>query len=45
MGTPHINAEKGDFSNVVLIAGDPNRAKCYYTDYNECNLSRSKKCS
>lgn len=26
-GTPHINAEKGDFANVVLMPGDPLRAK------------------
>lgn len=27
MATPHINAEKGDFSDVVLMAGDPLRAQ------------------
>ena len=27
MGTPHINAEKGDFAKVVLMPGDPIRAK------------------
>jgi len=27
MSTPHINAEKGDFANVVLMPGDPVRAK------------------
>lgn len=27
MATPHIKAEKGDFANVVLMPGDPNRAK------------------
>lgn len=27
MATPHIKAEKGDFSNVVLMPGDPLRAK------------------
>lgn len=27
MSTPHIKAEKGDFSNVVLMPGDPLRAK------------------
>lgn len=27
MGTPHINANKGDFANVVLMPGDPLRAK------------------
>lgn len=27
MATPHINANKGDFANVVLMPGDPKRAK------------------
>lgn len=27
MGTPHINAEPKDFAKVVLMPGDPNRAK------------------
>ena len=27
MGTPHINANPGDFANVVLMPGDPVRAK------------------
>lgn len=27
MATPHINAEKGDFADVVLMPGDPLRAK------------------
>ena len=27
MGTPHINANPGDFANVVLMPGDPLRAK------------------
>lgn len=27
MGTPHINANKGDFAKVVLMPGDPLRAK------------------
>ncbi len=27
MGTPHINANLGDFANVVLMPGDPVRAK------------------
>ena len=44
MGTPHINAEKGDFSNVVLIAGDPNRAKwiaeTYLHDVKQVNAVR-----
>lgn len=39
MGTPHINAQAGDFSNVVLMPGDPVRAKWiaenYLTDYKE----------
>ena len=39
MGTPHINAEKGDFANVVLMPGDPLRAKwiteTFLHDYKE----------
>ncbi len=39
MGTPHINAEKGDFAKVVLMPGDPIRAKwiveTYLHDYKE----------
>ncbi len=27
MATPHINAERGDFADVVLMPGDPLRAK------------------
>lgn len=27
MATPHINAEKGDFADVVLMPGNPLRAK------------------
>ncbi|HPM07383.1 MAG TPA: purine-nucleoside phosphorylase, partial [Bacilli bacterium] len=27
MGTPHINAEMGAFAKVVLMPGDPLRAK------------------
>jgi len=27
MGTPHINANPGDFANIVLMPGDPLRAK------------------
>ena len=27
MATPHINAEKGDFADTVLMPGDPLRAK------------------
>ena len=33
MATPHINAKKGDFSNVVLMPGDPLRAKWIATNY------------
>ena len=37
MGTPHINAKMGDFANVVLMPGDPLRAKwiteTYLHDY------------
>jgi len=39
MGTPHINANDGDFANVVLMPGDPLRAKwmadTFLTDYKE----------
>lgn len=39
MGTPHINAEKGDFAKVVLMPGDPLRAKwiaeTFLKDYKE----------
>ena len=39
MGTPHINANEGDFANVVLMPGDPLRAKwmadTFLTDYKE----------
>ena len=39
MGTPHINANKGDFAKVVLMPGDPIRAKwiadTYLHDYKE----------
>ena len=45
MATPHINAELGDFSNVVLLAGDPRRAKwiadTYLTDVKEVTNVRS----
>ena len=45
MATPHINAELGDFSNVVLLAGDPRRAewiaKTYLTDVKEVANVRS----
>ena len=39
MGTPHINAKEGDFANVVLMPGDPLRAKwiaeTFLHDYKE----------
>lgn len=39
MGTPHINAQDNDFANVVLMPGDPVRAKwiaeTYLHDYKE----------
>lgn len=39
MATPHINANRGDFANVVLMPGDPYRAKwmaeTYLHDYKE----------
>lgn len=39
MGTPHINANPGDFAKVVLMPGDPVRAKwiadTYLHDYKE----------
>ena len=39
MGTPHINANNGDFAKVVLMPGDPIRAKwiaeTYLHDYKE----------
>ena len=39
MGTPHINANPGDFAKVVLMPGDPIRAKwiaeTYLHDYKE----------
>lgn len=39
MGTPHINANPGDFANVVLMPGDPLRAKLiaekFLLDYKE----------
>ncbi len=43
MATPHINAEKGDFADVVLMPGDPLRAKyiaeTYLDDVKEvCNV-------
>ena len=39
MGTPHINANPGDFANIVLMPGDPVRAKwiadTFLTDYKQ----------
>ncbi len=29
MATPHINAEMGDFADVVLMPGDPARAEAH----------------
>lgn len=44
MSTPHINANKGDISNVVLIAGDPLRTKwiaeTYLHDVKQVNSVR-----
>lgn len=44
MNTPHINAEKGDFADVVLMPGDPLRAKyianTFLTDPIEVNNVR-----
>ena len=33
MGTPHINAKRGDFANVVLMPGDPVRARLIAEKY------------
>ena len=33
MGTPHIGANKGDFAKVVLMPGDPLRAKWIAENY------------
>ncbi|PID66041.1 MAG: purine-nucleoside phosphorylase [Gammaproteobacteria bacterium] len=33
MATPHINAERGDFADVVLMPGDPLRAKYIAENY------------
>ncbi len=33
MATPHINAELGDFSDVVIMPGDPLRAKYIATKF------------
>ena len=35
MATPHINAEKGDFADTVLMPGDPLRAKYIADTYLE----------
>ena len=44
MGTPHINANPGDFAKVVLMPGDPIRAKwiadTFLHDYKEVNNVR-----
>ena len=44
MGTPHINANPGDFAKVVLMPGDPVRAKwmaeTFLHDYKEVNNVR-----
>lgn len=44
MSTPHINANPGDFANVVLMPGDPLRAKwiaeTYLKDYKLVNQVR-----
>lgn len=41
MGTPHINANPGDFAKVVLMPGDPVRAKwiaeTFLTEYKQVN--------
>ncbi len=39
MGTPHINAEKGDIAKTVLMPGDPLRAKFIADNYLE-NVKR-----
>ena len=33
--TPHINAQKGDFAKLVLMPGDPLRAKYIADNYLE----------
>lgn len=39
MATPHIEAEKGDFADVVLMPGDPLRAKLIAETYlDDCRL-------
>ncbi|KYP97689.1 purine nucleoside phosphorylase, partial [Sodalis-like endosymbiont of Proechinophthirus fluctus] len=44
MATPHINAEMGDFSEVILMPGDPLRAKhianTFLSDAREVNQVR-----
>ncbi|QCO71080.1 purine-nucleoside phosphorylase [Buchnera aphidicola] len=44
MSTPHINSKKNDFSDVVLMPGDPVRAKYiaekYLNDYIQINNTR-----
>lgn len=45
MATPHINAEMGDFADVVLMPGDPLRAKhiaeTFLEDVREVNNVRA----
>jgi purine-nucleoside phosphorylase len=41
--TPHINANPGDYADIVLMPGDPSRAKAisnYMTDVQEVNTVR-----
>lgn len=44
MATPHINAEMGDFAEVVLMPGDPLRAQhianTFLSDAREVNQVR-----
>ncbi|WP_422667423.1 purine-nucleoside phosphorylase [Buchnera aphidicola] len=44
MSTPHINSKKNDFSKIVLMCGDPIRAKYiaenYLKDYHQINNTR-----
>ena len=37
MATPHNSAEKGQIAKVVLLPGDPLRAKLIADTYFECN--------
>ncbi len=49
MATPHINAEMGDFADVVLMPGDPLRAKyiaeTFLEDAREVNNVRGMRSS